>query len=69
VRVLEIKDLMLEMVLDQEVRTTTGTLLVQKGVEITDPLLARLQNFHSRRTIPNSLRVLVPPYRPRLAAS
>ena len=69
VRVLEIRDLMLEMVLDQEVRTRSGILLVKNGVEITDPLLARLRNFHSSRTISNSLRVLVPAYRPRVAAS
>jgi hypothetical protein len=48
------------MVLDEEVRTTNGALLVAKGVEITEPLLARLRNFHLRRAIPDSIRVLVP---------
>jgi hypothetical protein len=42
------------------VRTTNGALLVAKGVEITDPLLARLRNFYQRCAIPESIRVLVP---------
>ena len=64
VRFLSIEDLMLQMVLDEEVRTTNGALLVAKGVEVTDLLLARLRNFHQRRAISDSIRVLVPVYRP-----
>jgi response regulator RpfG family c-di-GMP phosphodiesterase len=64
VRFLSVDELMSQMVLDEEVRTTNGALLVAKGVEITDPLLARLRNFHQRRAIPDSIRVLVPIHRP-----
>jgi hypothetical protein len=55
-----IRDLTLRMLLAEEVRTTNGTLLVCKGVEITDILLARLWSFHERQAIGDSFRVLVP---------
>jgi response regulator RpfG family c-di-GMP phosphodiesterase len=59
-RTVRIKDLTLRMVLNEEVRTTNGTLLVCKGVEVTDMLLARLWSFHERQAIGDSIRVLVP---------
>jgi hypothetical protein len=33
---------------------------IAKGLEVTETLLVRIQNFHQRRTLPNSIRVLVP---------
>jgi response regulator RpfG family c-di-GMP phosphodiesterase len=59
-RTVSVKDLALRMVLNEEVRTTNGALLVRDGVEITDMLLARLRSFHDRKAIPDSLKVLVP---------
>jgi FixJ family two-component response regulator len=59
-RTVNIKDLTLRMVLAQEVRTTNGALLVCKGVEVTDMLLARLKSFNERQAIADSFQVLVP---------
>lgn len=42
---LSIEELDLGMVLDKEVRTTSGLLLVSRGQPITAPLLQRLRNF------------------------
>ena len=46
--------------LQQEVRTHTGLLVVAKGQEVTHPLLIRLQNFLQRRTIDDKVLVRVP---------
>jgi hypothetical protein len=59
-RKVTIKDLTVRMVLNEEVRTTNGTLLVRRGVEVTDVLLARLRSFHDHKAIGNTFQVLVP---------
>lgn len=59
-QVVEVADLQVKMVLDQDLRTKEGTLLVAKGIEITDTLLTRIQNFHHRGSVGDSIRVLVP---------
>ena len=56
------------MILQKEVRTHTGLLVVAKGQEVTYPLLVRLRNFWQRGAIGNSVIVLAVP-RPALAAS
>jgi len=56
----DVEKLLCFMVLDQDLRTREGTLLVAKGVEITETLLTRIQNFHSRGSLAESIRVLVP---------
>jgi hypothetical protein len=61
-RTVTIKELTLRMVLNEEVRATNGALLVGKGVEVTDMLLARLWSFHERRTLGDTFHVLVPVY-------
>jgi response regulator RpfG family c-di-GMP phosphodiesterase len=52
--------LMTGMILQQEIRTRTGTLMVPKGQEITPPLLVKLENFSRAGTIDSELMVLVP---------
>jgi len=52
--------LSLKMILDQDVCTTNGVLLVAKGAEVTEPLLLRLQNFHARGNVQGEIRVLIP---------
>ena len=47
------------MVIDQEVRTNTGLLLVGRGQEVTYPMLVRLKNFHHNGAIGDTARVLV----------
>lgn len=54
------KDLTLGMVLNEDVRTTNGTLVVRQGVVVTDILIARLSSFHARRAIADSIGVLAP---------
>jgi response regulator RpfG family c-di-GMP phosphodiesterase len=55
-----ISGLACEMVLQEDVRTATGMLLVAKGTLITHALLARLQNFLRREPISGTVLVHVP---------
>jgi response regulator RpfG family c-di-GMP phosphodiesterase len=55
------------MIIDQDVRTSTGLLMVGRGQEITAPMLVRLGNFHQNGAIPDTVRVLV--LRPSLEAT
>lgn len=48
------------MILQEDVRTETGLLLVAKGQKITDPLLVRIRNFWERESIAPSVLVHVP---------
>ena len=48
------------MILQQEVRTGEGVLLVSKGQEVTSALLIKLKNFHARRVIPGDVTVSMP---------
>jgi response regulator RpfG family c-di-GMP phosphodiesterase len=48
------------MIIQEEVRTTEGVLLVSKGQEVTSPLLAKLKNFHARRVITGEVTVSMP---------
>ncbi len=60
VRAIMSKDLMLGMVLDEDVRTKTGLLLVGKGQEVTEAVVNRLQGYAARVGIAEPFRVLVP---------
>ncbi len=59
-QVVEIAELKAGMILQEEIRTKTGLLLVGKGQEVTYPLLVRLRNFHQRRTIADKVLAMVP---------
>jgi hypothetical protein len=48
------------LIIQQEVRTGDGVLLVSKGQEVTAPLLIKLKNFHARRVIPGDVTVSMP---------
>jgi FixJ family two-component response regulator len=48
------------MVLQQEIRTRTGMLVVAKGQEISHALLIKLENFSRAGTIDKEIMVLVP---------
>lgn len=54
------KNLTAGMILQGEIRTKVGVLLVGKGQEITYPLSVRLRNYYLRRAIPEEVLVLVP---------
>jgi hypothetical protein len=48
------------MILQQEIRTRAGTLMVPKGQEITPALLIKLVNFSQAGSIDSEIVVLVP---------
>jgi len=50
-RMCSLSDLECEMVLQEDVRTAVGMLLVAKGTQINYALLVRLRNFLRRSTI------------------
>ncbi len=52
-----IEDLIPGMIIQQEVRTTDGLLLVSKGQEVTPPLLLKLKNYLEQRAIGADLSV------------
>jgi response regulator RpfG family c-di-GMP phosphodiesterase len=56
----DVKELGLQMVLDDDLRTKDGALLVAKGIEINETLLIRIQNFHHRGSVSGGIRVLIP---------
>ncbi|MFI5096192.1 MAG: response regulator [Candidatus Acidiferrales bacterium] len=60
IRECRIEDLALGMIIQQEVRTGEGALLVAKGQEVTSPLLSKLRNYHARRVIAGDVTVSMP---------
>lgn len=55
-----IEDLSPGMIIQQEVRSYQGTLLVSKGQEVTSTVVFKLKNFHARRAIGGDVMVSVP---------
>jgi response regulator RpfG family c-di-GMP phosphodiesterase len=60
IRKCRVDDLVPGMIIQQEVRTPDGTLLVSKGQEVTPPLVVKLKNFHARRAISGDVTVSMP---------
>jgi FixJ family two-component response regulator len=60
IRKCRIEDLLPGMIVQQEVRTSEGALLVSKGQEVTAPLLFKLKNFHARLAITGDVTVSMP---------
>jgi CheY-like chemotaxis protein len=58
-RVLKSAELRTAMVVDQDVRSKNGLLLLAKGQEVTPPVLGRLKAFASKTGIVEPIRVLV----------
>jgi hypothetical protein len=50
-----IAELTAGLILDEEVRTSSGFLIAAKGQEITAPLLLKLKTFAAKRHIPNEV--------------
>jgi response regulator RpfG family c-di-GMP phosphodiesterase len=61
IRKCQIEDLVPGIIVQQEVRTPDGVLLVSKGQEVTAPLVLKLKNFHARRAIGGDVNVSEPP--------
>ena len=60
VKTCRILELDCNMILQEDVRTTNGLLIVAKGQQITYPLLVRLRNFWERKAIGSTVMVRVP---------
>ncbi len=60
VRRCSVEDLTPGMIIQQEVRTLDGTLLVSKGHEVTSAVIFRLKNFQAKKAIAGSLTISVP---------
>jgi response regulator RpfG family c-di-GMP phosphodiesterase len=60
IRRCRIQDLVPGMIIQQEVRSVDGMLLVSKGQEATSPLVLKLKNFHARRLIGADVTVSMP---------
>lgn len=59
-RTCSLSDLECDMILQEDVRTPAGQLLIAKGTQISYPLLARLKNFLRHEPISGAVLVLVP---------
>jgi hypothetical protein len=59
-RAVRVSELATGMILQEEIRTSVGMLLVGRGQEVTHPLIVRLNNFHQRHAIPDKVLVLAP---------
>ena len=62
VKVVKISELEVGMVIDQNVSTSKGVLVVTKGQEVNYLLLERLKNFRGNHSISGEVRVLAPEY-------
>lgn len=60
IRKCRIDELSPGMIVQQEIRTDDGALLVSRGQEVTAPLLMKLKNFHARRVIAGDVTVSMP---------
>jgi len=57
VRQVAVADLRVGMIVDEDIRTETGLLLVAKGQEVTYPVLMRLRNFSKEVGVKEPIRV------------
>ncbi len=60
VRSCRIDDLSPGMIIQQEVRSVDGELLVSKGHAVTSAVIVRLKNFHAQQAIPATVTVSMP---------
>jgi hypothetical protein len=68
-RTVRITDLATGMILQEEIRTSVGMLLVGRGQEVTYPLIVRLKNFSHRKAIPDKVLVLCPSLKTKTSES
>lgn len=48
------------MIIQQEVKTVNGALVISKGQEVTSTVIFKLKNLHARHAIPRGLSVSMP---------
>ncbi|MGA9527853.1 MAG: HD domain-containing phosphohydrolase [Terriglobales bacterium] len=59
-KMVRISDLSTGMIIQEEIRTKVGMLLIGVGQEVTYPLIVRLKNFNKRQDLPSKVLVLAP---------
>jgi FixJ family two-component response regulator len=59
-KMVRISDLATGMIIQEEIRTKVGMLLIGIGQEVTYPLIVRLNNFNKRQDLPDNVLVLAP---------
>jgi len=59
IRELTVRELAPGMVIDEDVRAKTGTLLIVKGQEVTESVLKRIYSFHNRIGIREPIRTIL----------
>jgi len=57
---LDVADLRPRMIMAEDVRNDLGRVVVQKGTELTGPLVTHLRAFAETGVIPTGIRVIVP---------
>jgi len=60
IRSCRIDELTPGMIVQQEIRSVDGGLLVSKGQEITPTVISKLKNYHARRAITGTVTVSIP---------
>lgn len=60
IRQCRLEDLTPGMIIQKEVRSFAGTLLVSKGQEVTPAVIFKLRNFHARRAVGGDVTVSMP---------
>lgn len=60
VRKCRLDQLSINMIIQEDIRTSDGALFVAKGQQVTAALLAKLKNFHARRVITGDVAVSMP---------
>lgn len=55
-----IEDLSTGMIIQEEIKTVHGALVISKGQEVTSTVVFKLKNLHARRAIPGNVRVSMP---------
>lgn len=62
IQLVKIRDLDMHMIIDQEIWTNRGILVVPKGQEINHSVQVRLRNFSRSGVIPDQVRVQIPQF-------
>jgi response regulator RpfG family c-di-GMP phosphodiesterase len=60
IRSCRVEELSPAMIVQEEVRTHDGALLVSRGQEVTPTVIFKLKNYHARRAIAGTLKVSMP---------
>jgi hypothetical protein len=60
IRKCRLDQLSINMIIQEDIRTSDGALFVAKGQQVTAALLAKLKNFHARRVIAGDVAVSMP---------